>query len=228
MNNSIYVEFSEFFYNLMYKSRYFYDEKLVGMMAEVIENNVLSIDASEDRVLYRARLNNESEMRRREIEKYPANEMGAPPIYYSSNGRANPRGITYLYAAEDIDTAIAEVRPYKRAEITVAKLVYNEPVRLFDVVLKKHEKSPKSDSVKWIMNHYMSNPIDPNNSDLEYIASQFICEIVKNLKLDGIRFPSSLRNGGINVLLFDPSMMTIQEETNLYTVTKIDIKVMEG
>jgi len=47
--------------------------------------------------------------------------MGAPPNEKVSDGRGNPKGISYLYTANSIETAIYEVRPYLEDKITVAE-----------------------------------------------------------------------------------------------------------
>ena len=49
--------------------------------------------------------------------------MLAPPAELATAGRANPRGISYLYCATDEPTCIAEIRPWKGAKVTVAHIV---------------------------------------------------------------------------------------------------------
>ncbi len=56
-------------------------------------------------VVYRARIGNFIDKDEKEIK--------APPIGKSSDGRGNPRGISYFYTSTNIHTAIAEVRPDK-------------------------------------------------------------------------------------------------------------------
>lgn len=46
-------------------------------------------------------------------------------------GRVNPRGIPCLYAASNLETAVAEVRPWLGALVSVAQL---SPVRLLRLV----------------------------------------------------------------------------------------------
>jgi len=46
-----------------------------------------------------------------EDRPFPADEMGAPPANKTTEGRVNPRGISYLYLATNPKTAVAEIRP---------------------------------------------------------------------------------------------------------------------
>lgn len=49
----------------------------------------------------------------------PPDEMGAPPSEEAKDGRINPDGISYLYLANNKETAIAEARPWVGAEVSV-------------------------------------------------------------------------------------------------------------
>jgi hypothetical protein len=52
----------------------------------------------------------------------PTEEMGAPPFSKATDGRVNPRGISYLYMATNPQTAIAEIRPWLDAKISIGRL----------------------------------------------------------------------------------------------------------
>ena len=76
--------------------------------------------------LSRARRNSDSDL-------YPCNDMGKPPIRKAVPGRANPKGISYLYLASDIDTAISEIRPTFNDFITVAEFECTNDLNLIDL-----------------------------------------------------------------------------------------------
>ena len=48
-------------------------------------------------------------------------------------------------------------------------------------------------------------PTRPNENPLEYVPTQYLCEFVKSLGVGGIRYRSSLRPEGWNIVLFDPT-----------------------
>lgn len=61
----------------------------------------------------------------------------------------------------------------------------------------------------------------PNfKDDFEYLPTQYLCEYIRELGFDGIRFGSSVKHGGINVIIFDTDDLT-----KPYSIT--DTKVFE-
>ncbi|MFZ1236062.1 MAG: RES domain-containing protein [Prevotella sp.] len=48
----------------------------------------------------------------------------------------------------------------------------------------------------------MSKPLTRYDTELEYVPTQYICELCKLHGADGICFESSLKNGGLNYVLF--------------------------
>jgi RES domain-containing protein len=59
--------------------------------------------------------------------------MGAPPPNLARPGRMNPLGIPYLYVALDQATAIAEVRPWLGALLSVARLSPQRTLRVVNL-----------------------------------------------------------------------------------------------
>jgi RES domain. len=48
-------------------------------------------------------------------------------------------------------------------------------------------------------------PLRRFDTEIEYVPTQLICEYCKQNGADGIQFNSSLHQGGVNVVLFNPS-----------------------
>ena len=63
---------------------------------------------------------------------YDAEQSDAPPKDKTLGGRANPKNISYLYIAEDLKTAMMEVRPNLTQEVSVATIKILKTLRLFD------------------------------------------------------------------------------------------------
>ena len=165
-----------------------------------------------ENTLYRARIGSADDI---VLCPYPANlnDMGMPPVSKVRAGRANPDGIPYLYLASSRKTAIAEVRPWSGALLTIATFKLNESLntinfsifnnkRLFDYIECKNIDDAL-DQLQFFNNlsSEMSQPISPNESYLEYIPTQYVTEFIKNEGYDGIIFDSSLGLGQ-NVVLF--------------------------
>ena len=141
---------------------------------------------------------------------YNAAESAAPPDEdLIGNGRANPDHIRYLYLSEDNITPVYEVRPIIKDQISVGKFKLQKDIKVFDMAKDIRDCVKDNGSFEWpslytIIGQMFSKP--SNGEANQYIATQFLAEKIKLMGLDGIRFRSSLHIGGINVVLFDPTI----------------------
>lgn len=200
-------------------------------MAELLSKSSRVVKKDVSKSLFRAR-NGVGKCKYGNIKPYPISEMGAPSSEKAGNGRANPKGIAYLYIASSVDTAIAEMRPVKNAQISVSKVSLEEDISVVDFSGQISTSSPfevENLRQEWEHIHlmqqigeYFSVPIDPALSDIEYVPTQFISEYIKSLGYDGFIFQSSL-GSGLNYVLFDQKKTKISRP-NLYTVTDIQYK----
>ncbi|MCG2712307.1 MAG: RES family NAD+ phosphorylase [Candidatus Omnitrophica bacterium] len=145
-------------------------------------------------------------------DSYTAEEMSACQEEDTKDGRANPTGISYLYLAENIETAIAEIRPYIGDKITAASFVLSRKIKIVDIrqgapslpeaVFSKNKDS--FDNLWFGIKMYFSMPVKPQDPK-GYIPMQYVAELFKNNGFDGIKFDSVQREGNFNLVLFNPS-----------------------
>lgn len=179
--------------------------------------------------LFRARtLKNET--------SFTSEQMGAPPSHLSGDGRANPVGIPYLYLAEDISTAINEVRPAKYDVVAIAKfhLANGRSPKLIDLSKPRSTISPfalqlesigdvrNSMEFLCLLGEELSTPTLPHRVNIDYLASQYLCELIKNIGYDGVMYESS-QTGGLNITFFDPLMAEPEIDVKNYKVTGLDL-----
>lgn len=181
-------------------------EYLVGRLLKFWLENTTTV--GEGTLLYRARIWDVDRPSR-----YDLAEMGAPPAHSAKSGRINPEGIPYLYLADSADTAIAEVRPWKGAYVSVGTFQIKQPVRCADTHIPNDKvfglEFPETDKYigEWFMSyflatHYFGSPAH-NDDRFAYLASQYIAERVRNSGCGALAYPSVLREGGKNYALFD-------------------------
>lgn len=160
---------------------------------------------------------------------YGAEQSDAPPKEKTSGGRANPRNISYLYIAEDVKTAILEVRPNVTQEVSVATVKMKKDLKLFDFCYTDPGESELGKSFDLgIISAAFSMPNFGDESN--YYATQYVCEFIREMGFDGIRFYSSLNPEGKNIVLFDTEIDPITKSKNykiinskVYSVTKLGI-----
>mgnify|MGYP003977802717 FL=1 len=71
----------------------------------------------------------------------------------------------------------------------------------------------------------LSKPIIPREANLEYLPTQYLCEMIKGLNFDGIIFRSSVSEGDNYVLFSDNKLNIIK--TFQYEITDTNIKSKE-
>jgi hypothetical protein len=156
-------------------------------------------------------------------------ERMKPLVNRASEGRANPKGIPYLYVATDKETAMSEVRPSLGTILSVGKFKPIKELKIIDFsvhqgkinfFLKEPNDTKKLEAVWTDMDNAFSIPTSNTNFNSDYVPTQIIAEFIKSLGYDGIAYKSSLGKGH-NIVLFDLDIATITEN-NIYEVEKID------
>ncbi|OGW20156.1 MAG: hypothetical protein A2X55_02475 [Nitrospirae bacterium GWB2_47_37] len=151
-------------------------------------------------ILFRARINEINfKDRMKEQIPFPAENMGPPPHHLAKAGRINPEGIPYLYCAGDLDTAGAELRPWKGAHLTIGEVEINNDLPIADLTLDCNDETwdlffeefAESFSIQW-----------PPELKLNYLITQYFSEHFKAVGLRGIKYKSEFNIGGENYSLF--------------------------
>lgn len=182
-------------------------------VSDYFESQILSSnsDIRENTILYRARVIPSGK------KFLTKNDMGCPPSNLTPSGRANPQGIPYLYLCQDESTTYYEVRALYLDRLTIGKFKVTRDLRILDftTMLSLYYAYNNSNStlaeeiakqkILQLISKDLSKPLRRFDTELEYVPTQYVCEYCKLNGVDGIRFNSSLHNGGINVVLFDSS-----------------------
>lgn len=167
---------------------------------------------------------------------FPCGKMGNPPIELASSGRANPKGISYLYVADSLETSMYETRASLFDYVTVGEFKLKEDIKILNL------RNPKDDPIYWseieeIENYLiyipfiqtlqkeLSLPIRKRDQILDYIPTQYISEFIKSLGFDGVEYQSSLNSEGYNIAIFNPEKLECIK-TNVYEIK--DIKLTHG
>ncbi|EHK65519.1 RES family NAD+ phosphorylase [Achromobacter arsenitoxydans] len=150
-------------------------------------------------------------------EPYSLDAMGPPPKEITSVGRANPAGIPYLYLAENQNTAAAEIRPHTGDRVCVAEFDIPDGLKLVDLRAPRTMISPldlgDEDRIASLKNDLpflerlgeeLTRPVIPTRVAIDYVPSQYLCELIKKLGWDGVVYRSSVGTG-MNMALFNPS-----------------------
>jgi hypothetical protein len=146
-------------------------------------------------------------------EHLPISEMGMNPKCPAS--RLNRDGEAVLYCAESEKTAVSEVRPGRGYVCTTCELTLARDIMVLDLASPLDPINPftcgdlswKLDLQRVALNLSASvaEPISRGEDVAVYSKTQFLSVIVRAMRLEGIRFLSSLdAPSGVNLALFDP------------------------
>ena len=210
-------EFSE---ELKFSNRFFPNKEIdLERLEDLLSFFSLTFEKGND--FYRARICNPG-------ENLSLSDMGKPQAEKTKNGRANPKGISYLYLSSNYQTTISEVRPFINTEVVVAQFVVENDVVLIDL------RNPTIDSpfrygenLEYIIKHIvflrilgeeLSKPVNPLTEDIDYLPSQYLCEFIKNQGYDGVCYKSSV-GAGFNIALFEDKKVKEKKITTYRVVS---------
>lgn len=187
---------------IKYESHFIIQEpykSFVDSIIQMVREQFNSIIPSDSK-LYRARINKINFDKKEEEKKpFPSEEMGPPPRHRAISGRINPEGIPYLYCAGELDTAGAELRPWKGAYLTTGEVEIKQNIAIVDLTLECKDESWEAFffdfadlfSMQW-----------PPELKLNYLVTQYISEHFKSVGFRGIKYKSEFNVGGNNYSLF--------------------------
>ena len=183
-------------------------------------------------MFYRCRISTE--------EGIPSDEMGAPPIELTTDGRANARGIRCLYLGDSPETTIHETRAGAYDYVTVGTFKLKKDIIVVD--LKEiNQISPfieGIDCLEYAINKEHLNKINDemgkimrrSDSALDYVPTQYITDFVKSIirndgaaEYAGIEYKSVMHSDGYNLALFDPDLCECVD-TQIYRIDMIDYR----
>ncbi len=173
--------------------------------------------------LHKALNSNDALYRAREISLTTTvtefDEIGPPPNGLAAAGRMNPAGISYFYAGLEKNTALAEVLGRPPCRAALGKFCSNRDLLVLDLSSLPDIPSIFDSAQAALLDELIfmrgfvaaiSEPVSKNGrEDIDYVPSQIVCEYFskvfktkKGQRIDGIIYPSAIKLGGRNIVLF--------------------------
>lgn len=175
-------------------NRFFVDPIYEEYFDRIIRDHTIIVN--EDEIFYRARINKFGDN-----HAYTKAEINMPPLSVMQNvGRVNPKGIAYFYLANNVETAISEVRPEISSRVTVGKFRLKNKKRVLEfkssaTISGNNNDKLDSCDISGFMGYLLlgfNRPVFEDNKDLEYLPYQYFAEYCKRRGLDGIKYNSSM------------------------------------
>ena len=210
----------EFEHKVKHGHRYIHDSETSKFLSEILStlsSRKKRIDIGT--IFWRAQIGNDWQP-----IVYEGEEIGEEPCPHdstrmrpmnnsASEGRANPKGIPYLYLANNKETAMSEVRPWVGSYISVGQFKINQNLFLINCSVHGLEEWPpiyeeeppdieKELAVWSYIDRAFSKPIVDSDNVADYVPTQILSELFKSNGYDGIIY-KSVFSKGFNITLYD-------------------------
>ena len=212
---------------VMFKKRFFVEHPVLEKLVKIAKS--LEITVPSGKIYYRARIIDDNAANKEHMitKCYGPDSTEEDRLWYRNkdnkfrgltkegsfvppdpmmirDARSNPKFIRYLYVAESPTTAVYEVRPILYSAVNVSCIEVKEDLRIANIAVDigpNHDKKISIDG--WLLSLVQTAFSYPTSNTDDYIPSQIIAEYFRHLGYDGIRYGSSLHNGGYNLTIFD-------------------------
>ena len=148
--------------------------------------------------------------------------MGPPPAEKATAGRMNPAGISYFYLAQELETACAEVLSGPPCEAACGTFSIRWELKVLDLCRIPPLPSIFDDQQRDLREGLLfieefvasiSQPVRKDGTEhVEYVPSQVVSEYFAKVfrtangePIHGMVYPSAVRPGGQNVVMFPPA-----------------------
>ena len=154
---------------------------------------------------------------------YKKDKMGAPPVEYAKEGRANSLGITRLYVADSEKTCIHEIRAGAFDIVSIGTFRLEKEISVIDFKQINTFSPFSSDDFNYLeylinkpilkkIDHEMSKNVKGNDNALDYVPTQFLCDFIATMeytageRFHGVEYSSTLYSEGYNMAIFNPEL----------------------
>ena len=170
-------------------------------------------------ILYRARIVPPKKINKNYIKAdgnmllgYDETNSREAPLGFGTEGRNNINGVSYLYLANNIETACSEVKPIVRQLLSVAEFESTKELKIVNFAddnLEIKEESNELIDLSYIFASIATEYTQPAISNEYYVVTQVITDYIRKNGIDGIAYKSFCSDKGINYTFFNSSRNNI-------------------
>lgn len=217
---------------LRQKNYFLLEDQIKTLLKPLLPKVERIVDAGES--FFRARIGYVERARVPEVtslvtchyKPFEGKDLGAPTPDISKPGRLNRSGVSFLYAATNEKTAIAEVRPHPGQQVSLGEFVITRPLKVADfAVINFDSFSINEDSLRDLhtiaaIDRHLSEPITPERHSL-YSLPQLLADTIRQEGYDAVIFNSSVSKGK-NITAFDPASMEYSDRSaNVFQIKEV-------
>lgn len=218
------------------EDNYFELRPVVTKLLESIRGDIAK-DIPIGNQFFRSRIGVKARMRKKDFfahflgkEKhyvpFSGQEIDRPPLSKATEGRFNRSGVSILYLATDIETAVAELRPHPGHLVSTAQFVSTRTIHVADFSthdIRNFLSDHRLEDLRRILSFgsVLNLPVQPEFRTL-YILTHLFSDCIRDAGYEGIYFRSSVGSGcnlacfATNALEQVPDSEVVQEVRSLH------------
>ncbi len=167
---------------------------------------------------------------------YRGTAIGARLPPEATAGRTNREGVSVLYLASEVETALAEIRPHPEHLISVGGFRAEKNLRVarFDLPIRNFSSSDDRLDLFTLIYHIdwlLGFPVIPEERH-RYAITQLLSDVLIRRGFEGVTYRSSVGTGR-NLCVFDPSAFAFDETASAvkqveqlhYTFSDVDMPI---
>jgi len=150
----------------------------------------------------------------------------APPPPVATPGRINRTGVSFLYVASTISTAVAEVRPHPGHLVSTGEVRQTQPCKLADFskvwLAEFSDSDARLDDFLFLrtLESDFATPVVPEERT-RYLLGQLVADVLRQMGFHGVAYRSSVADG-TNFCFFEPARFEYVENSG----TVVDIRAL--
>jgi len=146
------------------------------------------------------------------ISSNPLEQLDKPLNRIAGYNRFSPAGISYIYLADTIDTALAEVRSTVGQECAYGEFELESGLKIIDLRKRNllnhldYFDDDFSSSTYCFLSAFTINiaqPIAEHDKLIDYVPTQIVSEFLWSKGFDGFLYDSNLSRSGYNLVVFN-------------------------
>lgn len=121
-------------------------------------------------------------------------KSGAPPIEKSKNDRASKTGERVLYLSGSVETCLLECNANNEEILSIGEFIATKPLKIYDF----------AESENNYCNLWLSCIFSQVTQEKEYVKSQALTRLIREMGYDGVKYRSAKNTGGFCYAIFNP------------------------
>jgi hypothetical protein len=130
---------------------------------------------------------------------FSGKDIDRPPLQLATEGRFNRAGVSLLYLASDVQTAVAELRPHPGHLVSTAMFRLKRDLKVANFAkqdIRDFLSDPRLEDFRSILSiaDVLNVPVQPEHRVL-YAATQLFADVLRSAGFEGLTFNSTVGKG---------------------------------